>query len=79
MKKANSVEEYIASGEEWKESLGILRELCASTVLEETIKWGIPVFALKDKNVVGFSAFRSWTGIWFFQWSSRTRSVRILL
>jgi len=38
MKKVRSVEEYITSGGEWKESLGLLRELCASTILEETIQ-----------------------------------------
>ena len=67
MKRAASVEDYIASGGDWKESLGLLRELLASTILEETIKWGMPVYSLKGKNVAGFSAFKSWTGIWFFQ------------
>jgi uncharacterized protein YdeI (YjbR/CyaY-like superfamily) len=67
MKKVRSVEEYTTSGGEWKESLGLLREVCASTILEETIKWGMPVYALKGKNVAGFSAFKSWAGIWFFQ------------
>jgi uncharacterized protein YdeI (YjbR/CyaY-like superfamily) len=27
----------------------------------------MPVYALKGKNVAGFSAFKSWAGIWFFQ------------
>ena len=55
MKKVRSVEEYIASGGEWKESLDLLRELCVSTSLQETIKWGMPVYALEDKNVAGLS------------------------
>lgn len=67
MKKAGSVEAYIASGGDWKEALALLRELLKSTRLEETIKWGMPVYTLNNKNVAGFSAFKSWTGIWFFQ------------
>ena len=67
MKRAASVEAYIASGRDWKESLVLLRELLGSTILEETIKWGMPVYTLNNKNVAGFSAFKSWTGIWFFQ------------
>ncbi len=67
MKKVASVDDYIASRGGWKESLDMLRELFASTILEETIKWGMPVYTLKGKNVAGFSAFKSWTGIWFYQ------------
>lgn len=67
MKKVARVDDYIASGGDWKESLALLRELFASTALEEDIKWGMPVYTLKGKNVAGFSAFKSWTGIWFYQ------------
>lgn len=67
MKRAASIEEYIASGGDWKESLELLRELLGSTILEETIKWGMPVYTLNNKNVAGFSSFKSWSGIWFFQ------------
>lgn len=67
MKKAVSVDEYIASGGDWKESLTLLRELFVSTTLKEAVKWGMPVYTLKGKNVAGFSAFKSWTGIWFYQ------------
>jgi len=67
MRKAASVDEYISSGGDWKESLILLQEIFASTPLEETIKWGMPVYTLKGKNIAGFSAFKSWTGIWFYQ------------
>ena len=67
MKRAKSVEEYIHLGGEWQESLLLLRELLQSTSLVETVKWGMPVYTLNNKNVAGFSAFKSWTGIWFFQ------------
>jgi len=67
MKKVASVEAYIASGGDWTESLELLRDLLSSTSLKETVKWGMPVYTLNNKNVVGFSAFKSWVGIWFYQ------------
>lgn len=67
MRKASTVEEYISRGGEWQESLLLLRELMNSTRMEERIKWGMPVYTVNNKNVAGFSAFKSWTGIWFFQ------------
>ena len=67
MKKAGSVKEYISSSGEWKESLELLQELLGSSTLSESIKWGMPVYTLDNKNVVGFSAFKSWVGIWFYQ------------
>lgn len=67
MIKASSVDEYISLGGEWQESLILLRELLQKSGLTETVKWGMPVYTLNNKNVAGFSAFKSWTGIWFFQ------------
>lgn len=67
MRRAASVDEYISFNENWKESLELLRKLIASTQLEEEVKWGMPVYTLNNKNVAGFSAFKNWTGIWFFQ------------
>lgn len=67
MIKASSVDEYISLGGEWQESLILLRALLQKSSLTETVKWGMPVYTLNNKNVAGFSAFKSWTGIWFFQ------------
>lgn len=67
MKRCDSVESYVAAGGPWKESLLLLREILISSGLEETVKWGMPVYTLNNKNVAGFSAFKSWTGIWFYQ------------
>jgi uncharacterized protein YdeI (YjbR/CyaY-like superfamily) len=67
MKRFQTVDEYIASSGHWEKSLRLLRELISSTALEETVKWGMPVYTLHGKNVVGFSAFKAWTGLWFYQ------------
>jgi len=39
----------------------------------------MPVYTLKDKNVAGFSAFKSWTGIWFFQGVFLKDEARVLI
>jgi uncharacterized protein YdeI (YjbR/CyaY-like superfamily) len=67
MKRPQSVDEYIASSGHWEKTLRLLRKLISSTALEETVKWGMPVYTLHGKNVVGFSAFKAWTGLWFYQ------------
>lgn len=67
MRRASSVDDYIAGANAWKESLLLLRQIFQSTELMESLKWGMPVYTLNNKNVAGFSAFKSWTGIWFYQ------------
>lgn len=67
MKRASKVDDYIAGAGGWQESLILLRQIFQSTELEETVKWGMPVYTLNNKNVAGFSSFKSWTGIWFYQ------------
>ena len=67
MRRASKVDDYIAGASDWKECLILLRQILLSTGLEETVKWGMPVYTLNNKNVAGFSSFKSWTGIWFYQ------------
>jgi len=67
MEKNKSVEEFISKKTTWKESLELLRSIMLSTEMEETIKWGIPVYTVGGKNVIGLGAFKSYAGIWFYQ------------
>ncbi|MDH7445862.1 YdeI/OmpD-associated family protein [Aquimarina sp. 2201CG14-23] len=67
MEKNKSVEEFISKKTEWKESLELLRAIMSSTEMKETIKWGIPVYTIDGKNVIGLGAFKSYVGIWFYQ------------
>jgi uncharacterized protein YdeI (YjbR/CyaY-like superfamily) len=65
--KIVSVDEYILNSGPWQESLNMLRELMLGLELEETVKWGTPVYCLDGKNVVGFANFKAYTGLWFYQ------------
>lgn len=66
MKMAKSPEEYISWHPEYKDLLLKLRAIVSQTELEEKMKWGIPTYCLKNKNVVGIGAFKTYAGIWFF-------------
>jgi uncharacterized protein YdeI (YjbR/CyaY-like superfamily) len=62
-----SVDEYIQSADKWKESLVLLRSIFLSVGLNETIKWGAPVFTSDSKNIAGMSAFKNHVAVWFYQ------------
>jgi uncharacterized protein YdeI (YjbR/CyaY-like superfamily) len=67
MKRANSVDEYIADAGTWKNELKRLREILRSTELKEEVKWGGPCYTCDGKNVVGIAGFKSYFGLWFHQ------------
>lgn len=67
MAKAENVDQYIAQHVKWKEELRILRNLHNFFPLEETIKWGAPVYTFKKKNLIGIGAFKHHYALWFFQ------------
>jgi uncharacterized protein YdeI (YjbR/CyaY-like superfamily) len=73
-----SVEEYIATHANWESELAALRALLLNTELEETIKWGAPVYCLEGKNVIGLAAFKNHCAIWFFQGALLNDSAGLL-
>ena len=67
MQSKITVEDYLNKHQDWKKPLTKFREILLGTDLEETIKWGAPVYSLHGKNVVGTGAFKTYVGLWFFQ------------
>lgn len=63
---AKSPEEYFNLHPEYLSILLKLRQILLSTPLEEKMKWGIPTYCLKNKNIAGIGAFKGYAGIWFF-------------
>ena len=74
-----TVVEFLNKQSKWKKDLIRLRELMLETELVETIKWGIPVYTINGKNVVGMSAFKSYFGMWFFQGSFLSDPQNVLI
>ena len=66
MKKI-SVDEYILNSGQWQIPLNMLRELLLALEMKETVKWGVPVYCIQGKNVVGIGSFKAYTGLWFYQ------------
>ena len=61
----SKVDDYINSQSKWQKELEILRATLLELPLEEDIKWGIPAYIYKKKNILGLSAFKNYCGIWF--------------
>lgn len=57
---------YFEKEHPFKEEIALLRDLVQNTELEETLKWGAPVYTIENKNVLGIMAFRNHFGLWFF-------------
>ncbi len=66
MKMAKTPKEYFLTIPHYLDILEKLRSILLSTELEEKMKWGIPTYCLKNKNVIGIGAFKTYAGIWFF-------------
>jgi uncharacterized protein YdeI (YjbR/CyaY-like superfamily) len=64
---ATAVDSYIAKHPQWRAPLQQLRALLNATELQETLKWGAPVYTLRGDNLVGLAAFKQYVGLWFFQ------------
>lgn len=79
MKSYKTVDEYILNAESGKEVLIILRDLLNTTELIETVKWGAPTYTINGKNVIGLGAFKSYTGLWFFQGALLKDSKKVLI
>ena len=62
-----SPDEYFEKLDKWRDELTVLRKLISKTELIEQIKWGIPVYTIENKNVIGISGFKNHFGIWFYQ------------
>lgn len=66
MKTTKTVDE-ILSELNFSEELKTLRKIILSTGLQETVKWGGPVYTYEGRNVVGIAGFKEHFGLWFYQ------------
>lgn len=79
MKRHKSVEDYIASSDQWGAELKKLRAILSATELAEEIKWGAPCYTYDGKNVVGMAAFKSYFGLWFHQGALLEDDQKVLI
>lgn len=66
MKNIKSVDAYIEKNEKWHDALELLRGIIISPEVEETVKWGAPIYTVGGKNVLGLAGFKHHVAVWFF-------------
>ena len=67
MLKAKNVDQYIQSKPHWAEAITKLRKILKELNLEETIKWGGPVYMYEKKNIVSIGGYKAFFSLWFYQ------------
>ena len=79
MKKNKTVEEFLSTCQYFKKEVSRLISIVRQSELEETIKWGMPVYCYKKKNVLGLGEFKSYFGLWFFEGALLTDNEKVLI
>lgn len=79
MEPNKTAENYLARQVAFINELTKLRELILATELVETVKWGMPVYTIGGRNVVGIGAFKNYAGLWFFQGSFLQDPYQLLI
>ncbi|MDY0779766.1 YdeI/OmpD-associated family protein [Tenacibaculum sp. IB213877] len=88
----STIEEYLSEGcgrcklggtpdckvHTWSQELELLRNIVLETSLTEEIKWGVPCYTYKKKNVVMISAFKNFCCLTFFKGSLLSNTQKLL-
>lgn len=59
------VDKFINQSSKWQEEYMKLRKLVLSSELTEELKWGVPCYTIKDKNVLLIHGFKEYCAILF--------------
>lgn len=79
MIKPKSVDAYIEAQAQWQVELLLLRQIMLDQGLEETIKWSLPVYCHNNRNIASLGSFKKDLAIWFFQGSTLTDPLNVLV
>ena len=63
----------------WREELETLRQIILETGLKEEVKWGVPVYTNKGKNIVSVSALKESATIGFFKGALLSDNQNVLV
>lgn len=68
MNNANpKVDFYFNKAEKWREELNQLRTILLDCGLTEVLKWGVPCYAVQQKNIVLIHAFKDYCALLFLK------------
>src|SRR5690554_1210120 len=75
---SEKVDEIISKAPEWaQEILNELRKIILNCGLQETVKWGAPVYT-HHGNVVGIVALKNYVSLWFYEGSQLSDPDKVL-
>lgn len=73
------VDEVIGKSPEWAQAiLNELRSIILSCGLEETVKWGAPIY-VHHGNVVGIVALKNYVSLWFYEGATLSDPDKVLI
>ena len=72
------VDDFLNRAGKWQDELRKLRMIVLDCGLTEELKWGIPVYTLRRKNVVGINGFKEFAALSFFKGALLSDHEKIL-
>lgn len=61
------VDDFLANTESWREELEKLRHILLDCGLDEELKWGVPVYTFRGKNIIGMGGLKDACALSFFK------------
>lgn len=61
------VDAYLGKAGKWREEFETLRRIVLDCQLTEDLKWGVPCYAVQNKNVVLIHGFKEYCALLFFK------------
>ncbi len=76
---ATKVDDIIAKAPDWaQEILNELRDIILNCGLQETVKWGAPVYT-HHGNVVGLVSLKNYVSLWFYEGAQLNDHAKVLI
>ncbi len=73
------VDEYISHAVKWEAEMEALRTIVLDCELTEELKWGVPVYTIQGKNIVGINGFKNYCVLAFFKGALLSDEYGILI
>ena len=70
---------YLSNVKRWRKELELLRMIILECMLTEELKWGVPVYTFKHKNIVGINELKESCALAFFKGALLNDSSGILI
>jgi uncharacterized protein YdeI (YjbR/CyaY-like superfamily) len=61
------VNKFLKKSKQWREEIEELRAVILKAKLEETLKWNLPCYSYRGKNIVIIQPFKACLGMMFFK------------